>query len=133
MILEWVAILVGGALGGMARFGLADAVGRRLGGHFPWGILLVNASGALLIGIAAAAVMTATEHHPAIRLAWQFGAVGFLGSYTTVSSFSLQTLAMMHDRKWKSAAANTLLSLVLCLGGAAAGLWLGLRLVGSST
>jgi fluoride exporter len=129
--MDLVAILVGGALGGMARFGLADAVGRRIGGHFPWGMLLVNASGTLLIGVAAAVAMTATEHHPSMHVAWQLGAVGFLGSYTTVSSFSLQTLAMMHDRQWKSAAANTLLSLVLCLGGAAAGLWLGGHLIGS--
>jgi fluoride ion exporter CrcB/FEX len=40
-------------------------------------------------------------------LAWQLGAIGFLGSYTTVSSFSLQTLSMLHDRKWRAAAANT--------------------------
>lgn len=126
--MELLAILVGGTLGGMARFALADAVGRRFGGQFPWGILLVNVSGTLLIGIAAAAAMPAPGDG---STAWQLGAVGFLGSYTTVSSFSLQTLAMLHDRKWTSAAANVLLSLGLCLGGSAAGFWLGVRLTGS--
>lgn len=130
--MDLLAILVGGALGGMARFGLADAVGRRLGGRFPWGILLVNASGTLLIGIAAA-TFKATEHNPALQVAWQLGAVGFLGSYTTVSSFSLQTLSMLHDRMWRAAAANIILSLGLCIGGAAAGFWLGSRLAGSGT
>jgi fluoride exporter len=122
-----VAILIGGTLGGVARFWLADAVGRRFGGHFPWGIRLVNASGALLIGGVAAA-LPGTEHNLANTLAWQLGAIGFLGSYTTVSSFSLQTLAMLHDRRWRAAAAYSVLSLGLCLAGTIAGFWLGMHI-----
>lgn len=130
--MDLVAILVGGALGGMARFGLADAVGRRVSGDFPWGILLVNASGALAIGIAAAC-LPVSDTGALETLAWQLGAIGFLGSYTTVSSFSLQTLSLLHGGKWRAAAANIILSLGLCIGGAAAGFWLGSRLVLSAT
>lgn len=52
---------------------------------------------------------------------------GFLGSYTTVSSFSLQTLALARDGEWTKAAGNVLLSLLLCLAAVAAGIFAGSR------
>ena len=117
-----VAVIVGSALGGMARFWLADAIGRRLGERFPWGTLAVNASGALAIGVLAALLLGPAGSGTGT---WHFAVLGFLGSYTTVSSFSLQTLALAHDRAWRRAAANIVLSLGLCLPAAGAGLLLG--------
>jgi CrcB protein len=119
-----VAVIVGSALGGMARFWLADAIGRRLGERFPWGTLAVNASGALAIGVLAALLLGPSGSGTGTA-AWHFAVFGFLGSYTTVSSFSLQTLVLAHDRAWRRATANIVLSLGLCLLAAGVGLLAG--------
>ncbi|NHA15870.1 CrcB family protein [Thioalkalivibrio sp. XN279] len=117
--MEAIAVLAGGALGGMARFWLADLLSRGRLNNFPWGILAVNASGALAAGVAAGLAAGAAGF--ASSLAWQLGVVGFLGSYTTVSSFSLQTLALFHDGRAGKAAANIMASLLLTLGGVGLG------------
>lgn len=110
--LAWVAL--GAAPGGVARFFVSGFVGRRYGETFPWGTIAVNATGAVAIGALAAAL-------PATDSAWQLLAVGFLGSYTTVSSFSLQTLALAENGEWRRAGGNVLASVVLCLFGVAIG------------
>jgi fluoride exporter len=115
------AVFIGSALGGMARFWLAELVSRRLGRRFPWGTLAVNASGALAIGVAAGLLLPETEPGISDRFAWQVIGPGFLGSYTTVSSFSLETLALAHAKDWPGVAGNIVLSLVLCLAAAGAG------------
>jgi fluoride exporter len=128
---EILHVLLGGALGGMARFWVSGVVGRRVGETFPWGTMAVNASGALAIGFAAALL----EPGIAVRHAsagWHFVVYGFLGSYTTVSSFSLQTLLLVRDGEWRRALANTGLSLGLCLAAAAAGFAAGMMLAGRS-
>ena len=117
----WVAL--GSVLGGTARFWLSGFVARRVGETFPWGTTVVNVSGAFLLGILAG---SAASHgvFAAVR-PWQFAAIGILGTYTTVSSFSLQTLALARDGEMMRAAGNMMLSLSLCLaavtGGFAAG------------
>jgi fluoride exporter len=95
--MESITVLVGSAAGGMTRFWLADAVAHRYGERFPWGTLVVNVSGALAAGICAA-LLSNWHTGETASLAWRLGIVGFLGSYTTVSSFSLQTLALAHER-----------------------------------
>ena len=128
--MELITVLVGSAVGGMARFWLADAVARRYGERFPWGTLVVNVSGALAVGMCAALLLSG---HPgeAAPLAWRLGIVGFLGSYTTVSSFSLQTLALAHDHAWGRAAGNIALSAGLCLGAVGLGWWIGDGIAGT--
>jgi fluoride exporter len=123
------AVIVGSALGGMARFWLADLVGRRLGERFPWGILVVNGSGAFAMGILAA--LTPAGASEGGSLAWHLAGLGFLGSYTTVSSFSLQTLALAHAGAWRRAAANVAGSLGLCLCAVSIGLFAGAWLAGA--
>lgn len=115
--LIWVT--VGSAFGGMARFFLSGVVGRRVGETFPWGTLAVNVTGSFAIGAIVAAVPIA----PLVRSPefWQLAVVGFLGSYTTVSSFSLQTLALARDGDYRRAGGNVALSVGLCLGAAALG------------
>ena len=117
--MEAMSIVLGGALGGMARFWLADFAARRWHTRFPAGILFVNASGALLAG-AAAALSIGGAAPPCAAVA-PLVVIGFLGSYTTVSSFSLQTLALFHDGRAGQAAANIVASLVLTLGGVGLG------------
>jgi CrcB protein len=115
--LLWVVL--GSALGGPARYLVSGLVGRHIGERFPWGTMTVNVTGALMMGaLAAAAAVKGLLPMPE---SWQLAAVGFLGSYTTVSSFSLQTLALARDGELLKAAGNVALSLSLCLAAVAAG------------
>lgn len=115
--LGWVAL--GSALGGAARFAVSGLVARAIGETFPWGTMAVNVTGSLALGALAARAGAVGS------VLWQLAAVGFLGSYTTVSSVSLQTLALARDGEMARAAVNMALSLALCLGAAAAGFALG--------
>lgn len=120
---EALLVFLAAALGGMARFGVGEASANWFGERFPWGTLVVNLSGALAIGFGFGLVPGGTDMDGWTQgPAWQFAGLGFLGSYTTVSSFSLQTLALAHDRKWRSVAANVIASVGGCLAAAAAGL-----------
>jgi CrcB protein len=112
MIYVWVAI--GGALGTTGRYWLSGVVARLIGETFPWGTLLINVTGSLLIGF------FATLTGPDGRLfvgstARQFVMIGICGGYTTFSSFSLQTLNLVNDGEWLYAGSNILLSVALCL------------------
>jgi fluoride exporter len=129
-MIEALLVFVGSALGGMARFGLSGLVGRRVGETFPWGTLVVNASGTLLIGFAVAA--TAGEAGGYAAALWHLAVIGFLGSYTTVSAFSLQTLALAQAGESGRAIANVVLSLGLCLSATGIGLLAGACLAGTA-
>ncbi len=122
----WVSL--GSVLGGMARFWLSGVVARRVGETFPWGTMVINVSGAFIIGFLAA---SAADHgtFAAVR-PWQFAVTGFLGCYTTVSSFSLQTLALARDGEMARAAGNLVLSLSLCLAAVALGFAAGQHALG---
>ncbi len=123
-------VALGCALGGMARFGLSGMVGRWIGETFPWGTMVVNVSGAFAIGIMAAA--NASEHAWLSGSGiWHVAVIGFLGSYTTVSSVSLQTLALARDGELWRAAGNILLSVGLCLPAAGTGFIVGTQLLGT--
>lgn len=114
-------IAAGSALGGVARFFVSGVIARAVGETFPWGTLAVNASGALVIGVAAGAVRSGSLSWLGHAPLWQTVVTGFLGSYTTVSSFSLQTLTLLNDGIWLKAAGNVVLSLLLCLAAVALG------------
>src|SRR3546814_9498999 len=89
-------------------------VARAIGETFPWGTMVVNITVAFGIGVLAA---LARRHGLLIfPEAWSIAATGLLGSYTTVSSFSLQTLALAREGEWLRAAGKIVLSLALCLG-----------------
>jgi len=115
----WLSFLLACAAGGMLRFAVAGAVARRWGDRFPLGTLCVNVSGALAIGLIAG--LASGEGWRASPQAWLIVVTGFLGSYTTVSSFSLQTLSLFHERQATRALANVLVSLAGCLLAAALG------------
>ena len=109
-------VAAGGAAGGVARVTVAGLVTRRFGPSFPFGTLVVNLTGAFLIGLAAGLV----SPDPAMCI-WQLAVIGFLGSYTTVSSFSLQTLTLNHSGQHGRAAGNVVLSITLGVAAAALG------------
>ena len=114
--LHLALVLIGGILGGMARYAVSGFVGRGIGETFPWGTMVVNGSGAFGLGLLAGVVGVGAGD-----AMWIAAAVGIFGSYTTVSSFSLQTLALARDGEWLPAAFNILGSLALCLGTAFVG------------
>ena len=108
----WVAI--GGALGSMMRYGLSGVVMQMTGGTFPYGTMFVNVSGALLIGILASLAAPESPFFmpsPA-RL---FLMTGICGGYTTFSTFSLESFNLLRQGEVRSAFANMLLSVVLCV------------------
>jgi CrcB protein len=115
-----ICVVLGSALGGIARYFLSGVVARRVGETFPWGTLLVNVSGALLIGIFAALAL----NHASLFASpnpWLFAVTGFLGCYTTVSSFSLQTLVLARDGESGRAIGYVAASVALSIGAVAAG------------
>jgi len=116
-----VVLAVGalGGLGALARYLLDGAIGRRLPTTFPLGILAVNLSGALLLGVLAGAAV----HGDAYRLL----AGGLLGAYTTFSTWMLQTQRLGEDGAPALAALNLVASLVLGL----LAVWVG-RMLGAA-
>ncbi|MGA2852652.1 MAG: fluoride efflux transporter CrcB [Verrucomicrobiota bacterium] len=116
----WVAI--GGALGSVSRYWLSGLIASRFGETFPFGTLVINVTGSFLIGIfAALAVPEGRMDSQSRAFATQFLMIGVCGGYTTFSSFSLQTLNLLHDREWLYAGGNVILSVILCM----AAVWLG--------
>jgi CrcB protein len=108
----WVAI--GGALGTTGRYWLSGVVARGIGETFPWGTLLINVTGSLIIGFFA--TLTGPDGRVFVgSTARQFVMIGICGGYTTFSSFSLQTLNLINDGEWLYAGTNILLSVALCL------------------
>ncbi|MFN3712133.1 MAG: fluoride efflux transporter CrcB [Alcanivoracaceae bacterium] len=118
MTLLWV--MMGSAAGAMARLWVVNRVQHQLGHAFPWGTLVVNATGAVLIGLLAGGLLAHLSGDS--PEAWSLAITGLLGSYTTVSSFSVQTLALWQAGQPLRAGANIVVSVVLCLGGVLVGL-----------
>lgn len=115
--LLWIAL--GGALGSVLRALVGHAF---TGSRFPWGTLLINAAGSLLIGWLMAR-LGSLEPQPAARLQ-SLLVVGFCGGFTTFSTFSWQTLDQMLRGQWLAASINVLLSVTVCL----LTVWIGYRL-----
>lgn len=112
----YLAVAVGSALGGVGRFWIAGSIGQRFGDAFPWGTILVNVTGSLLIGFLAALTASEGRLPPKLSpLAAQFFMVGVCGGYTTFSSFSLQTLKLIQSGSLAQASANIVVSVVACL------------------
>jgi len=121
LIYFWVA--VGGAIGSMARLWLSVQVALWTGLAFPWGTVLVNIIGSLVIGFVA--TLTGPNGRVAVPVEAQaFVMVGLCGGFTTFSAFSLQTLELARDGRLLYAGANIVLSVVLCLTAVALGHWL---------
>ncbi len=108
----------GGFIGAASRYGVTLAVSRLLGQpSFPWGVLTVNVLGSLLIGVLAGIAET-RQIGPGARL---FLFVGILGGFTTFSAITNDTLTLLRNAAYLSAAANVLLSVALGLAAVAVG------------
>ena len=117
-----LAIAFGGALGALARHGVSTAFAAAFGSRFPLGTLFVNVSGSFAMGWLFALFAERMHVPPEMRLLLM---TGLLGAFTTFSTFSVETLALLQAGRWLVGAANVLLSVAFCLGAA----WLGTLLV----
>ncbi len=113
-----LAIAAGGALGSVLRFWMSGWVAGMLGRGFPYGTLLVNVSGSLLMGFLYVVLIdkfNASAEWRAVLL------IGLLGGFTTFSSFSMETFNLLEAGETFKALMNIILSVAVCL----AATWLG--------
>jgi len=114
-------IAVGGAFGAVSRYGLSQLAINLFGKGFPFGTLIANFVGSLLMGLLFALIDNGTLA-PQVRMAV---GVGFLGAFTTFSTFSLDTVLMLQSGEIQKALINILLNVGICLMAVFIGLWLG--------
>ena len=120
MVLAMVLVFLGGAAGSMWRFWWSGLVAERFGETFPFGTLVVNTVGSILVGLFAGFLMHVSNSSLASALQ-QLLVIGICGGLTTFSSFSLQTLALAQEGEWFRAMMNSVASFALCL----AAVWIG--------
>jgi fluoride exporter len=120
IMVSYFLIGLGGAIGSVVRFWMSGLIASRFGQTFPLGTLVVNVTGSFAIGLFAA--LSEPEGrwliNPSLR---QFLMIGICGGYTTFSSFSLQTLALVQEGEWLHAVTNSIASFAFCLFA----VWLG--------
>lgn len=116
-----LAIAGGGAVGALLRYWVSLGMHGLLGRDFPWGTLTVNVLGSFLMGWLSFWLL-ARQAAPEWR---GLLLIGGLGAFTTFSAFSLESLHLLEQGQVGKAGLNMLTSVVLCLGAAWMGLWLG--------
>ena len=119
------AVAVGGALGAPARYGLAQLV-HAGAGTYPWATFWTNVSGSFVLGVV---VVVVARRFPSDRYLRPFVATGFLGAYTTYSTFAVETVVLARDGRVALACAYAAASLAAGLAAAAIGIAIGRRAV----
>ena len=113
-------IAFGSALGGMSRYLVGGLIQRLTGAGFPAGTLLVNVTGSFLLGLFLRYGLETPTLTPELRA---FLTIGFCGGYTTFSTFSYETVAMLEDGQWGRALLYVGLSLALSVAATLFGLY----------
>jgi CrcB protein len=112
-------IAAGGAVGAVLRFAVSNSIYRLVGRDFPYGTLTVNVLGSLLMGL----LFILLVERQVASAEWRAALlVGLLGAFTTFSTFSLETMALLEDGELSRALLNIVVSVLLCL----AATWLGM-------
>jgi CrcB protein len=119
-VLVWVGVMGIGGLGAVSRFMVDRAVSRRTKGPFPFGTLVVNISGALMLGFLSRLIGGPIVTDLVALLAGS----AFLGAYSTFSTWMLETQRLAEERRIWPAAANIIVSVILGLAAVVAGQWL---------
>lgn len=112
-MIVWAGVLVAGGIGAVLRFLVDRAVARRTAGAFPFGTLVVNLSGAVVLGLLSGLALS----HDVALLA----GTALVGSYTTFSTWMLETQRLSEERQFGPAAANIVVSMTLGLAAAVSG------------
>lgn len=116
---KYFYIALGGSLGSLARYWVGNAVASRLGTRFPYGTFVVNLSACFLIGL----FLEVLSKHLEVNPAWRyFVPIGFVGAYSTFSTFEWEIVASMQIGSFSIAGLYAVLSLVLGL----IGVWCGM-------
>lgn len=118
-MLQLLAIAGGGAVGAVARFLVSTGVYRLFGRDFPWGTLAVNVLGSFAMGLLFVLLLERSLMAPEGRAAIL---VGFLGAFTTFSTFSLETLTLVEQGAMVRALLNVAASVLLCVTACWAGM-----------
>jgi CrcB protein len=106
---NFLAVGAGGFLGAITRYAVGLWIGQRWGRSFPMGTFVINVSGSFIIGL----VMTLFTERLMVNPQWRLLiAVGFVGAYTTFSTFELETGNLLRDSEWMLAAMNVVLSVL---------------------
>ncbi len=129
MVVDFALVGIGSALGGIARYAVSGRIARSIGETFPWGTMIVNISGSLVIGVLAALTGPSGPLDGNAE-ARALGMTGLCGGYTTFSSFSLQTLNLVRDGDWRNAVGNIVGSTALCLAAVCLGYAAAATLIG---
>jgi len=111
---KYLFIAVGGALGSLTRFWVGSTIASRMGTRFPYGTFVINITACIIIGFSLAFLGSRTELNPA----WRFLIpVGFVGAYSTFSTFEWETFSNLQTGAFFIAALYVVLSLFLGLVG----------------
>jgi CrcB protein len=105
-------VALGSAIGGVSRYLLGGLVQRMLDTTFPAGTLLVNITGSFLLGAIIRYALETPSLSPEVRA---FLTIGFCGGYTTFSTFSYETMALLEDGEWARAGVYITASVILSL------------------
>lgn len=120
-MINWIAVAIGGALGAMARYGVSTLVFDAASNKFPYATLTVNVLGSLLMGILYVVIVEKAMLPPEMRSILM---VGFLGAFTTFSTFSLDALGLWQNGHLFMALVYALGTVVLCLAAISVAVWL---------
>jgi len=116
---RYLLVALGGMLGAVARYGLSGWISNATTGKFPYGTLAVNLIGSFVIGFFLTLAIDRFSWSPELRI---FFTVGFLGAFTTFSTFSYETVELLREGVYAVAAINMGASLFGCLAATFAGI-----------
>jgi CrcB protein len=114
-----IIIMIGGALGTLARYAISVAA-LPISGRLPWGTIIINITGSMVIGFFGTLTL-GNGRYPASEAVRLFVMIGLCGGFTTFSSFSLQTLDLLRTGSVTRAAVNVGASVILCIAAVALG------------
>ena len=109
-MIKYLMVAIGGAAGAIARFWVGGYIGERMGTRFPYGTFVINCSGSFVIGLIVTLLAERTHWSPNLRYLIP---IGFVGAYTTFSTFEYETLRTLQDGQILAASLNVVLSVVV--------------------
>ena len=119
--MNWIAVAVGGGLGAMARYAVSTLIFQVSSHKFPYATLTVNVLGSFVMGILFVVIIERSALPMEMRSLWM---IGFLGAFTTFSTFSLDALGLWQNGHLFMALFYVLATVVLCLLAISSSIWL---------